>query len=163
MSQLSVQQGHVYEGDNRSGRRRERNLKSLSFSLSLSFSCVVSLHPTQSTRITSYVNTHTQRDACHKRAHAYASATFPHTRHGPSGSRVKYSPPFRIPRKIEGYYPRDSRAIASIDTKRVRSVGQWGRERHPLRQKPRFRRRVCSSSKKEQPRERVAGSRVRSR
>lgn len=36
MSQLSVQQGHVYEGDNRSGWRRERNLKSLSLSLSFS-------------------------------------------------------------------------------------------------------------------------------
>lgn len=38
---LVVKQGHVYEGGNRSGRRWEENLKSLSLTLSLSFSSFV--------------------------------------------------------------------------------------------------------------------------
>lgn len=155
MLQLSVQQGHVYEGDNRSGWRRERNLKSSCLFLS---SCRCTLHSQLGSH---YIRKHiyTQRDACRKGAHAYASSssTLPHTRHGPSGSRVQYFPPFRISSKIGGETIRGvpARSSAPRGSDRSRSMG-W--ERHPL-----GRNRVCSFSTKETVQERMAGSRVRSR
>ena len=155
MSQLlAVQQGHVYEGGNQSGWRRKRNLKSLSLSLSLSLSfflsLVVSLHPAQSTRITPYVNTYTLRDAWCKRARAYASSTFPHTRYvrkifylfkSPVQSRKTIR---RIPARFSTLIPREESISRSMGEERA----------PPPRKKPRFRRRVCFSLKKE----RVAGS-----
>lgn len=99
---LAVKQGHVYEGGNRS-RRWEENLKSLSLTLSLFLFLsrrLVSLHPAQSTRITLYVNTHTQREretraAKKAPAHArYACASFtfffPHTNFRTFDSRENF-------------------------------------------------------------------------
>lgn len=124
---LAVKQGHVYEGGNRSGRRWEENLKSLSLTLSLSLSPFLSrrsLHPAQSTRITLYVNTHAQRERqtrAAKKAPAHA-----HTRAPPSlfhsqrqifllSIRAKIFPLSRIFGIVEeDYKPRGSRAIIDI-------------------------------------------------
>ena len=115
MSQLlAVQQGHVYEGGNQSGWRRERNLKSLSLSFSLFFSfsrCVVA-PCTVNTNHTIRKHIHIERCVTQTRACIRLLHFSTHK------IRTKNFLPFRISGTIEEDYPKDSRAIFNIDTER---------------------------------------------
>lgn len=135
---------------------------SLSLFFSLSFSRRVVAPYTVNTNHTIRKNTYTQRNACRKRARAYASSTFPHTRHGPTLVRTPENfLPFRISGTIEKDYPKDSRAIVSIGTGRDRTVGQWGENATPSAEAT-FPATRLFFFEERTARERVAGSRVRS-